>query len=335
MRYAAYLQWLADAQWTAARRAVAPFRLFGDLPFMVGADSADVWANDGAFSRDVTVGDAARRLQRTRVRTGACPPIAGTCRPTGLRLAARARAARHGALRRLPHRSRDWFLPHVGARRGGHGGLHADDEARPARAGPADPARLPGLRRVRHCRRPRHGSRLPARVARRRSACRATRCSAGSAPGTARASPSSTRASTRRSRWPRPARTTPRRWPNGGTPRRPPSARRCWRCQGSRGISAGGAPLTPEQPFDDGVRDALLTLLYTARLESRHPADAGHFRVDANASTRRPRSATPTGRGGCPGPSTPSSRGPTHRSAPRHCARGRSRRDAEQLPTTN
>jgi 4-alpha-glucanotransferase len=51
-----YVQWVADAQWHEARRRAAPVRLFGDMPFMVGADSADVWAGDHAFARDLSVG---------------------------------------------------------------------------------------------------------------------------------------------------------------------------------------------------------------------------------------------------------------------------------------
>jgi 4-alpha-glucanotransferase len=52
----AYAQWLADTQWREARAAAAPAGVFGDLPFMVGADSADVWANQHAFRLDATVG---------------------------------------------------------------------------------------------------------------------------------------------------------------------------------------------------------------------------------------------------------------------------------------
>jgi len=51
-----YVQWQADIQWHYARRAAAPVAVFGDLPFMVGADSADVWANQHAFRRDATIG---------------------------------------------------------------------------------------------------------------------------------------------------------------------------------------------------------------------------------------------------------------------------------------
>jgi 4-alpha-glucanotransferase len=53
-----YFQWLADTQWEAARAAAngCGLRLFGDLPFMVDGDSADVWANQPCFILDASVG---------------------------------------------------------------------------------------------------------------------------------------------------------------------------------------------------------------------------------------------------------------------------------------
>jgi 4-alpha-glucanotransferase len=51
-----YLQWLADDQWQDARDAAAPVALFGDFPFMVSTDSADVWARQHLFRFDATVG---------------------------------------------------------------------------------------------------------------------------------------------------------------------------------------------------------------------------------------------------------------------------------------
>jgi len=53
-----YVQWIADGQWQAARQAAHAHdvQLFGDLPFMVDADSADVWANRQSFRLDVSVG---------------------------------------------------------------------------------------------------------------------------------------------------------------------------------------------------------------------------------------------------------------------------------------
>lgn len=53
-----YLQWIASTQWRAAREAANGMgvSLFGDLPFMVDGDSADVWANQSQFLLDASVG---------------------------------------------------------------------------------------------------------------------------------------------------------------------------------------------------------------------------------------------------------------------------------------
>jgi 4-alpha-glucanotransferase len=58
MQYFEYLQWQAFRQHAAARReaAAAGVRLAGDLPFLVGEDSADVWARQNEFRFDATVG---------------------------------------------------------------------------------------------------------------------------------------------------------------------------------------------------------------------------------------------------------------------------------------
>jgi len=56
IRYHQYVQWLADDQWERARTAIGEVRLFGDFPFMVSADSADVWANQDAFRFDRAIG---------------------------------------------------------------------------------------------------------------------------------------------------------------------------------------------------------------------------------------------------------------------------------------
>jgi isoamylase len=54
----AWVQWQLDLQWQEARAEAsrAGVDLMGDLPFMVGADSADVWANRGLFRTDLSVG---------------------------------------------------------------------------------------------------------------------------------------------------------------------------------------------------------------------------------------------------------------------------------------
>jgi len=51
-----YLQWLAGDQWGTARDAAGGVALFGDLPFMVSGDSADVWARQDEFRMDASVG---------------------------------------------------------------------------------------------------------------------------------------------------------------------------------------------------------------------------------------------------------------------------------------
>lgn len=51
-----YVQWIAEEQWQATRRAVKPLALFGDFPFLVTIDSADVWARQSEFLLDATVG---------------------------------------------------------------------------------------------------------------------------------------------------------------------------------------------------------------------------------------------------------------------------------------
>ena len=56
IRYRLYLQWIADRQWRAARDAAGDVAIFGDLPFMVALDSADVWARQGEFRLDLSLG---------------------------------------------------------------------------------------------------------------------------------------------------------------------------------------------------------------------------------------------------------------------------------------
>ena len=56
IRYRSWLQWIADAQWHQARRACGGIAIFGDFPFMVSGDSVDVWARQGEFRLDASVG---------------------------------------------------------------------------------------------------------------------------------------------------------------------------------------------------------------------------------------------------------------------------------------
>jgi 4-alpha-glucanotransferase len=50
------MQWQAASQWRAAREQTSGVALFGDLPFMVDGDSADVWARQYQFRLDATIG---------------------------------------------------------------------------------------------------------------------------------------------------------------------------------------------------------------------------------------------------------------------------------------
>ena len=56
--YRAWLQWTADDQWQRARRYATPIGVFGDFPFVVSANSADVWARQQEFRLDASVGTA-------------------------------------------------------------------------------------------------------------------------------------------------------------------------------------------------------------------------------------------------------------------------------------
>lgn len=56
MRFRQYLQWVAGDQWADARKRAPNLALFGDLPFMVAGDSADVWTRQDEFRLDASVG---------------------------------------------------------------------------------------------------------------------------------------------------------------------------------------------------------------------------------------------------------------------------------------
>ncbi len=53
-----YLQWLAHVQWDRARGELRGLgmELMGDVPFIVGGESADVWSNASQFRQDVSLG---------------------------------------------------------------------------------------------------------------------------------------------------------------------------------------------------------------------------------------------------------------------------------------
>ena len=54
--YRKYLQWIAAEQWMSARRDASGVSIFGDVPFMISADSPDVWTRQQEFRFDASVG---------------------------------------------------------------------------------------------------------------------------------------------------------------------------------------------------------------------------------------------------------------------------------------
>jgi 4-alpha-glucanotransferase len=54
--YRQYVQWLAEAQLTDVRARMRPLQIYGDVPFMISADSPDVWSRQPEFRFDATIG---------------------------------------------------------------------------------------------------------------------------------------------------------------------------------------------------------------------------------------------------------------------------------------
>jgi len=95
--YRAYLQWLAAEQWAEARRKAWPVRVFGDLPFMISADSPDVWARQAEFRFDATIGVPPDAFSETGQDWGLPPWRAEVMRQNDFAWM-RARARRYAAL---------------------------------------------------------------------------------------------------------------------------------------------------------------------------------------------------------------------------------------------
>jgi 4-alpha-glucanotransferase len=95
--YRCYVQWVAAEQWTDAKRRSWPVRLFGDLPFMISADSPDVWARQDEFRFDATIGVPPDAFSETGQDWGLPPWRAGVMASGGFAWM-RARARRYGDL---------------------------------------------------------------------------------------------------------------------------------------------------------------------------------------------------------------------------------------------
>lgn len=97
MTYRSYLQWIAAEQWSEAKRLSWPSRVFGDLPFMISANSPDVWARQHEFRFDSTVGVPPDAFSETGQDWGLPPWRAGVMAQNDFAWM-RARARRYGDL---------------------------------------------------------------------------------------------------------------------------------------------------------------------------------------------------------------------------------------------
>jgi len=95
--YRCYVQWIAAEQWADAKRRSWPVRVFGDLPFMISADSPDVWARQHEFRFDATIGVPPDAFSETGQDWGLPPWRAGVM-ASGDFAWMRARARRYGDL---------------------------------------------------------------------------------------------------------------------------------------------------------------------------------------------------------------------------------------------
>jgi 4-alpha-glucanotransferase len=95
--YRSYLQWIAAEQWAEAKRLSWPVRVFGDLPFMISANSPDVWARQAEFRFDATIGVPPDAFSETGQDWG-LPPWRAEVMAAGDYGWMRARARRYGDL---------------------------------------------------------------------------------------------------------------------------------------------------------------------------------------------------------------------------------------------
>lgn len=95
--YRSYLQWIAAEQWSEAKRLSWPVRVFGDLPFMISANSPDVWARQHEFRFDATIGVPPDAFSETGQDWGLPPWQAGVMAKNDFAWM-RARARRYGDL---------------------------------------------------------------------------------------------------------------------------------------------------------------------------------------------------------------------------------------------
>ena len=127
-----------------ARRRARPATIgvFGDFPFMVSGDSADVWSRQQDFRLDASVGAPPDAFSETGQDWGFPAYRWDAIAAGGYELARGARAAQRRALRRLPRRSSRRVLPHLRAR-SGRRGRRSCRRTKPIRSSRGSGARRP------------------------------------------------------------------------------------------------------------------------------------------------------------------------------------------------
>ena len=311
------------------RSSRSPVSLLGDLPFMVDGDSADVWAHADVVPPRRVGRRAARRLQRDRPELGPARLPVGRHGGARLRVAARPRAAQRRALRRLPRRSPRRLLPDVRASRA---------TARPPFFTPADEADQLALGETVLSIFADAGARIVAE-------------DLGTIPDFVRESLARLEIPGYKVlRW-------ERDWEEEGQPFRapadyPPVSVATSGTHDTETMAAWWDGLEPDErrqvieapgvverlnahgadkdaaagKFTPAIRDALLAVLYRSPDRISCCCRSRTCSAGATASTCRRASASTTGRGSCPGPSTGSESNAPLRRAPGHCARGRTSR---------
>ena len=282
--------------------------LFGDLPFMVDGDSADVWAQQQQFRLDASVGVPPDAFSATGQDWGMPVYRWDAIGGRRLPLAARARAPQRRPLRRLPRRSPRRLLSHLRpAARRRRAVLHAGRRAGADWRSASGCSIFRGAGRRDHRRGSRHRARLRARVAGAARRARLPRLPLGARTGTRRSSRSATRRD-----YPRVSVAT------SGTHDTEPMAV-WWDEAPDEERQTGRAICRPfgSSPRGADLVDAPLQRRWSATCCSRRCSPPARtccccrFRMcsaGAIASTSRRRSPTTTGRSGCRGRSIDSTR---------------------------
>ncbi len=274
-----YLQWLADvAVADRARRDTHGVALFGDLPFMVDGDSADVWARQHQFRLDASVGAPPDAFSATGQDWGMPVYRWDVIAAEDFRWL-RERARRSADLYdgyRVDHLV-GFYRTYGRPRDGGAAVLHAGRRARAARARRAAARSVPPERRRDHRRGSRHRARLRPRVARAARRPRLPRVPLG-APLAHEGQPFRDPLEyppVSRSRLP--ARTTPNRWPSGGKPPTKTSGSSVSELPTIQRLTGDAGLL--ESPYDPTVRDVLARSAVRVGIRSAAAADAGRVRL--------------------------------------------------------